>query len=66
MSDIQAIFQKDPLHLTREDLAEMVAYYREKRNQFNLGDTQAGSAKRLKKSETPAVKMSVDDILEGL
>lgn len=66
MSDIQALFQKDPNHLTRDDLKEMAAYYREKRAQFNLGDTQAGSAKRIKKSETPTVKISsLDEILDG-
>jgi hypothetical protein len=65
MSDIQALFQKDPLQLTRDDLREMAMYYREKRTQFNLGDKQAGSSKKIAKPAGPKIS-NVDDILEGL
>ena len=65
MSDIQELFQKDPLQLTQEDLKEMVMYYRDRRNQFNLGDTQAGSAKKIKKADGPKIT-NLAEILEGL
>jgi len=66
MSDIQALFQKDPLELTREDLKEMAMYYREKRNQFNLGDKQAGATKRLKKDNGPKPSINIDELLGDL
>ena len=63
MTDVQELFQKDPQGLTKDDLREMVRYYRDKRNQFDLGDRQAGATKRFKKAE-PGVKVSLDDILK--
>ena len=66
MSDIQSLFNKDPLELTRDELKEMAAYYRDKRNQFNLGDKQAGATKRLKPN-APSVKISnIDELLGDL
>ena len=65
MSDIQQLFLEDPMKLTREDLKPMAAYYRERRSAFNLGDAQAGSAKRLKKP-TEKITISADEILKGL
>lgn len=44
MSDIQRIFDEDPLKLTRNDYEEVVAYYRSARQQFALGDKKAGKA----------------------
>lgn len=44
MSDIQRLFDEDPLKLTRADYAEIVAYYRNARQQFVLGDKKAGKA----------------------
>lgn len=67
MSDIQALFDKDPLSMTRDDLKEMAAYYRDRRNAFNLGDKQAGSTKKLKSSTTPSPKISnLDELLGDL
>jgi hypothetical protein len=68
MSDIQSLFQKDPLNLTRDDLREIAAYYREKRNAFNLGDMQAGSTKKMaKKNGTPVPKITnLDELLGDL
>lgn len=45
MSDLTELFSRDPLKLTREDVASIIAVYREKRKQFNLGGTLAGKAK---------------------
>lgn len=45
MSDLTELFSIDPLSYTRENLTEIVAQLRAKRNQFNLGAAQAGSMK---------------------
>lgn len=45
MSDIQELFARDPLELTREDLREIVEKFRQSRAQFNLGHKAAGSTK---------------------
>jgi len=66
MSDIQALFQKDPLQLTREDLAEIIAYYRDKRNQFALGDKSAGATKKMLKKEPGEKIVNLDNILNDL
>lgn len=47
MSDIAAIFAKDPLELTNPDIEDIIKYYREKRAQFNLGDKTAGATKKI-------------------
>jgi hypothetical protein len=47
MSDIAELFQRDPTSLTKENIDEIISFYRQARANFNLGDKQAGSAKRL-------------------
>ncbi len=68
MSDIQRLFQEDPEKLTKEDLKPMVAYYREKRAQFMLGDKMAGATKKLKGDKPiPSVKIdNIDELLKDL
>ena len=67
MSDIQELFDRDPLSLTREDLKPMVMFLREKLNAFNLGDKSAGSTKRLKKAASDSPKISnIDELLSDL
>ena len=67
MSDIQALFQEDPLKLTHDDYAQIIAYYREKRIAFNLGDKAAGATKKMK-SVAPGekVRLSIDEILSDM
>ena len=65
MSDIQQLFLEDPLKLTREDLRPIAMYLRERFSAFHLGDTQAGSTKRLKKP-TEKLSISADEILKGM
>ena len=65
MSDIQRLFQEDPLNLTDPNLDEMIAYYREKRNAFTLGDKQAGSTKRMKAEAGPKIT-DLSDILNEI
>jgi hypothetical protein len=61
MSDLQRLFDEDPLKLTREDYAEIVAYYRNARQQFVLGDKKAGKAPKAK-----GEKVDLDSILSDL
>jgi hypothetical protein len=63
MSDIQRLFDEDPLKLTKPDYAEIVAYYRAARQQFVLGDKKAGKAP--KKDNGEKIK-NLDDILSDL
>lgn len=63
MTDIADIFAKDPLELTREDITEVIAYYRSRRAQFALGDTQAGNPKKIRKPSVVAeLKEMIGDI----
>jgi hypothetical protein len=60
LSDINELFARDPLKLSREDIAEIVNYYISKRQQFNLGDKTAGKTK--KKENGPKIS-NLDDLL---
>jgi len=52
MSDLQKLFDTDPLSLTSQNLDELIAYYREARKNFNLEG----------KSAKPKAKAKVDSI----
>lgn len=59
MSDIATLFARDPLLLSREDIAAIIAHYRQARAQFNLGEKQAG-----KKPAGPKVeRLDLKDLL---
>lgn len=45
MSDIVALMQLDPFKCSKQDIAEIVKFYRERHNQYNLGAKTAGSIK---------------------
>ena len=63
MSDLNAIFDMDPLDLTKDDpkLEIVIDGYRAKRDQYNLGITNAG---RVTKPKPAQVKgLDIDDIL---
>jgi hypothetical protein len=61
MSDIQELFSRDPLKLTKIDITVIVAKMRESRHQFNLGNKLAG------KTKPPTEKQQkVNDIAEKL
>ena len=83
MSDISELFQTDPLKLTSADFVEewknktghrpldqIIAYYREARAKFNLGEKAAGSTKKMvAKGSTSAEKIDakgLDDLLNDL
>lgn len=44
-ADLPALFARDPLQLTKDDIATIVAKMRESRRSFNLGNKNAGSTK---------------------
>lgn len=64
MSDIAELFAKDPLNLTKQDIDDIIARYREARQQFTLGAKSAGSTKKIK-ADTPKIT-NLDDILGDL
>lgn len=45
MSDLAELFARDPRDLTRDDIREIVAAFRERRHLFNKGNLKAGSTK---------------------
>lgn len=45
MSDIAELFARDPFSLTKEDLDQIVAHFRERRREYNLGGKGAVKAK---------------------
>jgi hypothetical protein len=61
MSDLSALFDKDPLSLTKDDVTAIKRAYREAQNQFNLGLKSAGATKKIK-GEKPKIT-NLDDIL---
>lgn len=67
MSDIQSLFAKDPLLCTKDDLRQIVANYRERRGQFNLGNLSAGSSKAPSFKEQESLKavgkLDIKDLL---
>lgn len=53
MSDMAELFARDPLKHTRESIDEIIAYYRQARANFNLGEKSAGSTKKAKAPAMP-------------
>ena len=60
MTDITELFNRDPEHLTRAEITDLIAKYREARQQFILGAKQAGNPKKIK-AETPKIT-NLDDL----
>jgi len=60
MTDIAELFVRDPEKVTRDDIKDLVAKYREARQQFILGVKQAGNPKKIK-AEQPKIT-NLDDL----
>ena len=45
MTDIAALFARDPLSLTKDDITAIITEMRKSRHAFNLGNSKAGSTK---------------------
>lgn len=67
MTDMTELFARDPLKHTRESIDEIIAYYRQARANFNLGEKSAGSTKKAKASALPKGEklgsLDLDDLL---
>lgn len=67
MSDLNEIFARDPLLLTKLDIDATIAYFREAQKRFVLGDKSAGSPKKAKaakaaKSDAPDISVEELDL----
>lgn len=62
MTDIARLFAEDPLNLTKDNIDEIIAYYRTARNNFNLGEKAAGSTKKMKEASAPGAKVTTLDL----
>lgn len=60
MSKISEVLAKDPLHLTRENIDDVIEYYRGLRTRFIAGDKNAGAPKKLTDKERAAQKLSIN------
>ena len=58
MSDLAALFDKDPLQLTAEDKTEIVRAYREAQHMFNHGLTSAGATRKIKEPKAKITDLS--------
>lgn len=67
MSDLQTLFARDPLSLSRQDLETIVRELRERRKQYNLGNQSAGKAKPQSAKAEAAKKvtgqLNIEDLL---
>ena len=65
MSDMAELFSRDPLKHTRESIDAIVAYYREARKNFLLGEKSAGSTKKMKAApKVDGPKLGADDLTD--
>lgn len=62
MSDLQRLFDTDPLNLTKENIDTVIAAFRAARANFNLTGT---GAKKAKASAEKVEKIDLDDLMEG-
>lgn len=63
-TDLQELFSRDPLNLTKEDIRSIIEEMRKSRHAFNAGNAKAGSTKpQTEKQKTIAnlaEKMKID------
>jgi len=62
MTDIAKLFTEDPLNLTKENIDEIIQYYRNARANFSSGEKSAGSTKKMKEASAPGVKVAKLDL----
>ena len=58
MSDINELFDRDPLDLTRDDISQIITAYRDMRYKFNQGDSKAGNIKAKPSKNAKAQKLA--------
>ena len=59
---ITELFSRDPLKMSQQDLDSIIAYLRNARAQYNLGEKSAGNMKPTKAKKSPAEKVSSIDL----
>lgn len=62
MSDLQRLFDTDPLQLTKPDIDTIIAHFRAARANFNLTGT---GAKKAKAKDEKVEKIDLDDLMGG-
>lgn len=62
MTEISDLMARDPLFLTKEDRAEIIAYYRANREKFLQGNKAAGKAPKPAKTARPEGGLSLADL----
>lgn len=64
MSDIQELFDRDPLTFTKEgqEVEQIISYLREQRQKHMQGVRGAGSMKAPKEVKAPSKPVSLDDL----
>jgi hypothetical protein len=60
-TDLQKLFDTDPLSLTRENIDTIITYYRAARANFNL----EGKATKPKAEKTQVKDINLDELLGG-
>lgn len=65
-TDFAELFARDPLSLTKDDISQIVAKFRESRKAFSLGNAKAGSTKAptKKEKEVMALQKKLGDKLK--
>ena len=62
MSDIQTLFDRDPLGLTTQDLDSIISTLRTQRANYNLGEKAAGKMPKAKAEKKPVSKITAIDL----
>ena len=60
MTEISDLMARDPLLLSKEDRAQIIAYYRENRQKFLQGNKAAGKAPKAAKPTGPLSLTDLD------
>lgn len=64
MSDLAELFARDPNKCSKQDIAKIVAAFRERRKQFNMGGTLAGKVVQIKGKAAETAKAIASDGLD--
>lgn len=61
--DLNELFQRDPLELTKTDIEAIITAFRAKRHQFNNGDLKAGKVKPPSKAKAGSLDSALTESL---
>ena len=62
MSDIQELFERDPLSLNTQDIDKIISTLRTQRANFKLGEKSAGKQPKSKTDKKPVSKVTQIDL----